>query len=266
MRRFFIALLTLPLWLSLALPRPAQAAESLAGCDYTLQSLPAVISTPGVWCLAQDLSTSITSGYAVDIQADNVVLDCNHYKLAGRMDTTPQDAATARGVYTYQRRHITIRQCRISGFFMGVVLSGTGHLVEDNRFQRTAYRAIHVDGTAHAVRRNGVYDTGNFPDPNLLAYGIHAEADVIDNTVVGMRTQSGTGRYGIVLNGQGTVATGNRVEGADAGILARGKHNLIRNNRVVAIDGNGATDSMCIDNWVSGATTDCRDAAGNLDF
>ena len=248
---------------------PSGAAESLAGCNGTIGALPAVIAAPGVWCLDKDLATSISSGNAIDIQADNVTIDCNGFKLAGRMDAVPQDAATARGIYTYQRRHVSIRNCRVSGFFIGVVLSGTGHVVEDNRFQRSSFRGIHVDGTGNAVRRNGVYDTGNHPDAALLAYGIHASADVIDNTVIGMRTGSGGGRFGIVLNGLATVATGNRVEGTDTGIVSRGQRNLLRGNRVVAIDGSGPSNTICIDNWVratAGGITNCRMAHGNVSY
>src|SRR5262245_18005116 len=46
-----------------------------------LTSLPAVISVSGIHCLTGDLSTSMTSGIAVEITANNVILDLNGFRL-----------------------------------------------------------------------------------------------------------------------------------------------------------------------------------------
>jgi len=51
---------------------PAAAAESYDACVGFIDSVPAVITTQGIWCLRQDLDTSASSGHMIDIQANNV--------------------------------------------------------------------------------------------------------------------------------------------------------------------------------------------------
>ena len=48
-----------------------------------ITALPAVITVPGVYCLTGDLSTAMTSGNAIEIQANFAVLDMNGFKLDG---------------------------------------------------------------------------------------------------------------------------------------------------------------------------------------
>src|SRR5262245_2921543 len=48
-----------------------------------ITSLPAVITVQGIYCLTGNLNTAMTSGNAIDIQTNNVILDLNGYKLGG---------------------------------------------------------------------------------------------------------------------------------------------------------------------------------------
>ena len=101
--RLISALLcTVPL---LGLSTPARAAESYDNCTFTITSLPAVLSTPGVWCLKQDLSTNMTSGIAIDVQSNNVTVDCNGFKLGG-LGGGP--TSTARGIQSEDRANTTV--------------------------------------------------------------------------------------------------------------------------------------------------------------
>src|SRR5690606_24652633 len=78
--RFLAALLLLG---GLAATQPARAAQSYDACTGFIDSVPATISTQGVWCLRKDLSTNITSGNAITIATNNVTIDCNDFKLGG---------------------------------------------------------------------------------------------------------------------------------------------------------------------------------------
>ena len=73
----------LVLLLFLCGPRAAHAAQSYDNCTGFITSVPAVISTQGTWCLKQDLATAIASGNAISVNANNVTLDCNDFKLGG---------------------------------------------------------------------------------------------------------------------------------------------------------------------------------------
>src|SRR5437773_11688813 len=49
-----------------------------------ITAVPTTITAPGVYCFTQDITTGISSGYAVQILANNVVLDLNGHRLQGQ--------------------------------------------------------------------------------------------------------------------------------------------------------------------------------------
>src|SRR5204863_29243 len=48
-----------------------------------INSVPTVITAPGIYCLTKDLTTAITTGSAIEIQTNNVVIDLNSHRLGG---------------------------------------------------------------------------------------------------------------------------------------------------------------------------------------
>src|SRR5688572_11518098 len=77
----------LPLVLVLALAcsaaHRADAAASYDACTGFIDTLPATIGTQGTWCLRNNLTSSLASGAAISIATNNVVLDCNGFKIGG---------------------------------------------------------------------------------------------------------------------------------------------------------------------------------------
>ena len=59
----------------------ACAASSYDSCVGFIDVVPAVISTPGNWCLRQHLRTNLTSTNAIEVQSNNVTIDCNGFML-----------------------------------------------------------------------------------------------------------------------------------------------------------------------------------------
>src|SRR5690606_12669953 len=121
------------------------------------------------------------------------------------------------------------------------------------------------------LRRNRVVDTGGCCSS---AVAIWAYADVLDNLVSGVT--STTQSTGIVLQGAGTVARGNRVSGVShsatgesAGIRALGEAQFLTGQQGISanpvdnpspvagvgVRGTGAGETFCRDNQVSGWTT-----------
>ena len=126
------------------IPGPARA-ETYQTCTGFIDSLPATISTQGTWCLRKDVSTGMTSGAAITIAANNVTIDCNHFKLGG---LAAGSATTATGIQASStRQNVAIRQCNIRGFRFGVMLDGgAGHLIEDNAFDGNTTFGMYVAG------------------------------------------------------------------------------------------------------------------------
>ncbi|MDN5780723.1 MAG: right-handed parallel beta-helix repeat-containing protein [Luteimonas sp.] len=258
----------------------AHAAQSYDNCTGFIDSVPATISTQGVWCLRKDLSTNVGSGAAITINANNVTIDCNDFKLGGLAAGT---ASLASGISASNRQNATVRHCNVRGFFAGIDFrNGAGHLVEDNRFDNNLFIGISIWGDNNLVQRNRVHDTGGGTNGFGDAIGIDVDADVIDNTVEGVFGTAPTySLFGIKLIGAGRVARNNRVRGmAPAGAgLAYGIYTgyariTFDGNHVISeatISGTGirGATSYCRNNTVAGFTTaasGCEDVGGNAGF
>jgi len=269
----FLAMLGLAVLLA---PHAAQAAESYDNCTGFIDSVPATISTQGVWCLRKDLSTGLTDVAAITVANNNITIDCNGFKLGG-LAAGPDSQAF--GVLATFRLNATVRNCAIRGFRIGVNLLGAdggGHLVEDNRIDQSLSRGVEIQGAGNLVQRNRVFDTGS----GLEGVGIAAQADIRDNSVEGVVGASATG---ILSGGAGTQVRGNRIRnilpttaGEAYGIWSADPYQYIVDNRLMGASGAEAfgrgisgvdANTVCRDNLISQFVTGidvCQDAGGNV--
>jgi hypothetical protein len=226
-----------------ALAPGANAAESLDSCAAVIDALPANIVAPGTYCLAQNLSTANNSVAAIGIDADNVILDCNGFRIDG---TGLGTGVTVGGIIAPDHSNVTIRNCHIRGFKRGIHLYNTGgspsqrHVVEDNRIELSRAIGIQVEGNGSVIRRNQVLNTIN-PNTDNEARGIATtgNVDVIDNTVSGVQATNAA-VYGVLTEGNaGGSLRGNRVRGVKrtGGV-----------GQVVAIQNQGDSQRMSIRN------------------
>jgi parallel beta-helix repeat protein len=249
-------------------------AETYDTCAGFIDSLPAVLTSQGVWCLRGDLSTSMASGNAIEIAANNVTLDCNGFKIGGQ---AAGSGSTTAGIHAFNRQNATVRHCNVRGFFRGIDIgSGAGHLIEDNRLDNNLYFGISATGDNNLVRRNRVFDTGGGTGITTN-YGIYAGASVIDNLVDGVDATAATHAIGIRLAGSGQVARGNVVRNLAAaasgqayGILAisgvRVQGNHIHAGSATGTVGYGFRyGAVCTDNTVYGFSTPYADCAVSVD-
>ena len=261
--------------LTLIAASPTWAAESFDSCTGYVDSLPATLSTPGVWCLRKDLATAVSSGNAITVTVNNVTLDCNDFKLGG-MAAGP--ATQAVGIFA-KVDHFTARRCSVRGFYTGVRVEGNGALVENNRFDANTRTALYVWGEAQVVRGNLIHDTGGAPLAGgataLLAYGT---GQVSQNTIHGVSpaedAQGDAFAVGIDSS-NGVIIRGNQISGlvykgaGDAtgvmthyGIVADNVLNQPAGTNGIGIKGTwGASEELvCHDNIIRGyvqATSDC---------
>jgi parallel beta-helix repeat protein len=238
-------------------PQQAMAARGYDNCAHFIDTVPAPITSQGVYCLRKDLSTSITSGTAIEIKTNNVTIDCNDFKLGG---LNAGEASQAAGIRATSRQNVIVRNCNVRGFKTGIGLSGSGHLVEDNRLDNNLYVGIDVSGDNSLVRRNRVFDTGGLTGATE-AYGIRADSNIVENTVAGVFTDgTATSLAGIYSSGPGTQVAGNRIREANTGIRVTGASQSVSDNSVSWAAGGGAygiqgvsdTGTSCIENTVAG--------------
>ncbi|HMB42889.1 MAG TPA: hypothetical protein VKM00_03310 [Luteimonas sp.] len=280
--RSFVLLSVLAL---LACAKPAHAAQSYDNCAGFITTLPAIISAQGTWCLNKDLNTALTSGNAITINANNVTLDCNDFKLGGLAAGL---ATQTIGVFATDRVNLTIRHCNIRGFVTGIFLTGAlsgGHAVEDNRLDGNTDVGMDIEGDGSVVRRNRIFDTGGSTVHSDFD-GIYTSGsvDVLDNTVSGVVATSGSNGYAIGMFLGGNVVSGNHVSGLvpDGTGVAWGIHMnstgrfFLTDNNLLGDGSSGSEGLSCIppgvpygrakDNVVSGFATgnfNCGDAGGN---
>ena len=105
----------------------AFAAESFDNCTGFIDTLPTTISTQGTWCLRKDVATSLSSGSAITINAPNVTIDCNGFKIGG-LGAGPNSRTT--GILSVNRNNVTVRNCAVRGFFIGLDLTGAAQVLE----------------------------------------------------------------------------------------------------------------------------------------
>ena len=206
--------------LALAASTPAVAAPSFDACTGTIASLPATITTQGTWCLKNDLSAPLASGYAITIETNNVTIDCNGFKLGG---LAAGAATQARGIVAEDRANVTVRDCRVRGFLVGVWLPGAkgGHLVEDTVVEAATHAGMIVQGSGSIVRRSRILDIGGSTHACCLGMAVGLSmtgmVDILDNSIVGVlpldNGEWGSGNpVGIQLaGGDGSRIIGNRV-------------------------------------------------------
>jgi len=221
--------------LTLALTATPARAETV-NCT-AITSLPAAITVQGVYCFTGDLATAMTSGNAINIETNNVVLDLNGFKLGG-LAAGPGTMAT--GILASNRQNLTIKNGTIRGFAVGIFLGDSGgsqgHVVEDIRADQNRLEGIDVRGSGNIVRNNQVVATGGSTvfGANANATGILVEGSgprVLNNDVI-TTVKQGTGiARGILLaTVTGGLVVNNRITVADRGIDFGGSDGKYRDN------------------------------------
>ncbi len=205
------------LGLTIGLVAPGYAA---ATCN-TIDALPFTIDSPGGWCLSGPLTTSQTSGNAITIASDYVLLDLGGW---GITDTSGNPQTRAIGIYAGNHRGLTIRNGSLNGFRYGVLIADSAGVSRDNivaslRISSARACGIAVTGSHCAIRGNVVTMTGG---SGAFAVGISQAgvANVLKRNRVLSTRASGPGGYaaGIDLtHGRPRSVTGNAVRSVTGG-------------------------------------------------
>lgn len=246
-------------------------------------NVPTVITQQGVYCLKKDLSNPISTGAMIDIQAHNVTIDLNGWKLGGG---AAGPGTNARGIRAVDRRNITIRNGSIRQFRVGVSLedgansNSSGHILEDLKLDGNIATGAFVAGDNVIIRDNQIIDTGTIADPVGLWLTNGNRVWVTGNMISGV---NGTASIrGISLSGiKGGEISNNVImdvsgsTGAGYGIYATNTTALYKDNSIInnytGNIGKGHTgikasvqDSskgICLDNTIIGyyyPAVDCR--------
>lgn len=213
-----------------------------------ITSLPYTIESQGVYCLAANLATGITSGNAITINANNVVLDLNGNEVSGLGAGT---GTQAYGIYGLQRKNITIKNGAVRGFMCGIWLdddpphtTSGGHIIENIRADTNTFAGIKIVGLGNVIRNNKVFSTGGSTYGSVhSARGILVSGPgnkVINNDISDTKEQSSGHAFGVLVSGSdGAVVEGNRIGSSASGAgtsygiyIITSNDVLVKNNRI----------------------------------
>ena len=213
-------------------------------------TMPFTISTPGTYCLAGPVSTSLDTGAAVSINSDDVILDLGGFNLDGAAAGT---ATQADGVFALSRRGITVRNGAVSGFYRGVHLqdiapfvTARGAKVQGVQALNNTLSGIWVEGSDSVISGNRVAHTGATAvgGPDVATFGIATfgpRPRVLANDIIDTVGVGGGVADGIQVNaGAGAVVsrnkTGNSTAGFSQGIDLVGSSNvLLEKNQLTGV-------------------------------
>lgn len=219
------------------------ASVATSAC-HEITSVPITIEAEGIYCLMKNLDYSGTTGLAIDIEADNVTVDLNGWKLEGPAVTSLPNSS---GIYAFDQQNVIVRNGTVKGFSSGVAILGPdsrGSIVEGIRAYQNAITGIRVDGAGNIVRQNQVFETGGI-GTDTYATGISVTGSnnqVLHNDISGMVSTGTASSAGLSvgLGSEGTLIEGNRISNVSGDTL---------NNRGIIIS--SADNIMVIDNRIS---------------
>jgi hypothetical protein len=188
-----------------------------------ISTLPATISSPGLYVLTADLHFAAPTGAAITINADDVVLDLNEFTLSGK---PAGPASKAVGILAVAHSELTIRNGEVTGFYNGVDIQGNasrGCLIERLFVYDVTYQGIRVEGSGHIVRGNRLLNITGNPDAasggngNSAAIGAYGAANtILNNDIVDV--------YGV---------PGKQVSFGTGINLNASKQSIVENNRLI---------------------------------
>jgi hypothetical protein len=152
----------------LLLPAPSARAETLT-CTQ-INTLPTTITAGGHYCLNQNFSQVFTTA-AVNIAANNVVLDCNGHTI------TQAGTSAITGIYASNRTQVTVANCTLNNFGRGIAFfesssgGSRGNRVLDNVVRRARVSGVQMAGTANVVEGNHISENLGSA-ASLYTYGI----------------------------------------------------------------------------------------------
>ena len=238
----------------MALGSPAQA-ETVDCTPVT--SLPVTISAQGIYCLTGNLATSQTSGNAITINANNVTLDLNGWKVGGQA-AGPGTMAT--GIYS-EAANVTVKNGIVRGFIAGVSLRGRGATVQGITADQNTRVGIYVEGQGSLVQGNQVVDTGGSTEAqnsSAMGIGVMGSGSLVQNNLVsGLMAVGSASEYGVFFYGGAVQSTArNNIVNDAARPTGGGSSNgvMMQGPSAVAVSSNIVTNFTVCVNYASGAT------------
>jgi parallel beta-helix repeat protein len=190
---------------------------------------------------------------SVEIEADDVTLDCAGHTISGP-GTRAEDDYGFVGILLYGRTGVTVRNCRVSGFDYGILLTARlGSGSDGNRLIDNAALGNHLDGvrvneskhnvlTGNTASSNGQHGFALVGNSNVVsrnqAFDNELDGFVVDaahrDIVFYANISKGNQSYGFAIVGTGhTVVRNTAANNVDHGFWIAGDSVSVRRNRAL---------------------------------
>jgi len=184
-----------------------EAAAETVYCE-PIDAVPAVISTPGHYCLAKDLTMSADAAAAIVIAANHVTVDCNEHAI-----TRYSSSSATYGVLASERAWVNVRGCALHLFPTGIALVRTRVGEIAGNTVTTPGQGILATGDGLDIADNAVLALYGSTGPEIgitVATGYTGQA-ISAIRITGNRLSAIRG-YGIGVHGnQGVLVEGNYI-------------------------------------------------------
>ncbi|HEY5895711.1 MAG TPA: hypothetical protein VIT91_21030 [Chthoniobacterales bacterium] len=245
MKYFALTKLAVLLLFSLASVTGTLHAETSTATATEITTLPATISTPGVYFIKKNFSVNMTSGNAINITASNVVLDLNGFSIINTNGlSNTASGITASNPSGVTLSNVTARNGTVQGFRYGInfAYSGTDsslvskYQVEQIRVFNAGRYGIITNGGDAIVRDCLVTQTGGYPSVGnyIGILGNGSNARIINNHIADVDI-TGTLGTGIWASRDTSFVIGNTISGCYRGLYfsgSSGYYALYRDNLV----------------------------------
>lgn len=216
-----------------------------AACT-SITTVPYVITSPGNYCLENDISTSITAGNAITIESNNVVVDLQGYTITG--NDNPDTLAT--GIFSENQGNIKVRNGQINGFANAVALNpGVGLvtgfpenvLVENMTVRGSRITGVTVRAVDAIIKDNTVFKIGGSTIiPESIGINLDGGNIRVINNDISQITLPASGNTLVaailILHSTYILVINNRITYAPTGIMSLQSDTELRDNMTLGVD------------------------------
>ena len=156
----------------------------------SIDRLPVAIESPGCFRLSSDLDFADPAGYAITLQANDIILDLAGHRISAQANAI----TTSVGIYAQGRKRLQISNGTLENFFYGVRADrGEGPamssdiVVQNLTIMNSTFRGIMINGPRAKIVNNSVFNTGGTTlYQDAFAIGIEVfgpNCDIAGNTI-----------------------------------------------------------------------------------
>jgi len=172
------------------------------------------ITQPGEYVLANDISSGAST--CIDIEADNVTLDCQGHTIGG--------FGSGSGIYVGGHNYVTIKNCVLSNRYYGIYLSSSSNNIISNNIINSNRYGIYLDSSSN----NNTISNNNV---NANSWSIYLSSS--SNNIISNNTANDNVFDGIYLELSSNNIISNNIvnDNAEGGIILEfTSNNTISNN------------------------------------